>query len=34
MGYSLLLSGGLNLINAKAPAHHRGGTLSALILIA
>lgn len=34
IGYSLLFSGGLKLINANAPAHHRGATLSALFLIA
>jgi MFS family permease len=34
MGYSLLFSGGLNLLSANAPAHHRGGTLSALFLVA
>jgi MFS family permease len=32
--YSLLFSGGLTLLNANAPAHHRGGTLSALFLVA
>jgi hypothetical protein len=34
VGYSLSFLGGLNLINANAPAHHRGGTLSAVLLIA
>jgi hypothetical protein len=34
MAYSLLFSGGLTLLNANAPAHHRGGTLSALFLVA
>lgn len=34
MAYSLLFSGGLGLLNANAPAHHRGGTLSALFLVA
>jgi len=33
-GYSLLFMGGLNLINAHAPIHHRAGTLSALFLVA
>jgi predicted MFS family arabinose efflux permease len=33
-GYSLLFLGGLNLINAAAPAQHRGGVLSALYLLA
>jgi predicted MFS family arabinose efflux permease len=33
-GYSLLFLGGLNLINASAPAQHRGGVLSALYLFA
>jgi len=33
-GYSLLFMGGLNLINAHAPMHHRAGTLSALFLVA
>jgi MFS family permease len=33
-GYSLLFMGGLNMINAHAPAHHRAGTLSALFLVA
>lgn len=33
-GYSLLFMGGLGLINANAPVHHRGGTLSALFLVA
>lgn len=32
-GYSLLFLGGLTLINARAPAHHRAGTLSAIYLI-
>ena len=34
VGYSLSFLGGLNLINANAPAHHRGGTLSAVLLVA
>jgi hypothetical protein len=34
VGYSLSFLGGLNLINANAPAHHRAGTLSAVLLIA
>jgi MFS family permease len=34
IGYSLSFTGGLNLLNAHAPPHHRGGTLSALFLIA
>ena len=32
-GYSLSFLGGLTLINAHAPAHHRAGTLSAIYLI-
>ena len=34
VGYSLLFSGGLGLINANAPANHRAGTLSAIYLVA
>jgi MFS family permease len=34
VGYSLSFLGGLNLINANAPVHHRGGTLSAVLLVA
>lgn len=34
VGYSLLFMGGLNMINAHAPMHHRAGTLSALFLVA
>jgi MFS family permease len=34
IGYSLSFTGGLNLLNAHAPPHHRGGTLSALFLVA
>jgi fucose permease len=34
VGYSLLFSGGLGLINANAPASHRAGTLSAVYLVA
>lgn len=34
IGYSLLFLGGLSLINTYAPAHHRGGTFSALYLVA
>jgi MFS family permease len=33
-GYSLMFSGGLNVLNAQAPAHHRAGTISALFLVA
>lgn len=32
--YSMLLLGGLSLINAEAPVTHRGATLSALFLVA
>jgi hypothetical protein len=32
--YGLLFSGGLGLINTHAPANHRGGTLSAVYLVA
>ncbi len=32
-GYSLSFLGGLTLINAHAPAHHRAGTLSAIYLV-
>ncbi|PKA39493.1 hypothetical protein CWR43_32480 [Rhizobium sullae] len=34
MAYSLLLLGGLSLINEAAPVTHRGATLSALFLVA
>ena len=34
VGYSLLFLGGLQGINAAAPAEHRGGTLSMLYLVA
>jgi MFS family permease len=34
VGYSLLFLGGLNLINAHLPTHHRGGTLSAVFFVA
>ncbi|MDN3028347.1 MFS transporter [Streptomyces sp. S.PB5] len=34
IGYSLLFTGGLGLLNAHAPTHHRAGALSALYLIA
>jgi MFS family permease len=34
VGYSLAFLGGLNLINASAPIQHRGGTLSAVLLVA
>lgn len=34
VGYSLSFLGGLNLINAHAPTHHRAGTLSAVLLVA
>jgi MFS family permease len=33
VGYSLQFLGGLTLINAHAPAHHRAGTISAVYLI-
>lgn len=33
-GYGLLFSGGLALIATHAPAHHRGGTISAVYLVA
>ncbi|MEU4292525.1 MFS transporter [Kribbella sp. NPDC026596] len=32
--YGLLFSGGLGLINTHAPAHHRGGTIAAVYLVA
>ena len=32
-GYSLLFGGGLGIVSAAAPAHHRAGTLSAVYLI-
>jgi MFS family permease len=32
--YGLLFSGGLGLISAHAPAHHRGGTVAAVYLVA
>ncbi|GAA1154160.1 MFS transporter [Kribbella jejuensis] len=34
ISYGLLFSGGLGLITAHAPAHHRGGTVSAVYLVA
>jgi MFS family permease len=34
ISYGLLFSGGLGLINTHAPAHHRGGTVSAVYLVA
>ena len=34
IGYALLFLGGLSLLNAHAPAHHRGSTFSALYLAA
>ncbi len=34
IAYGLLFSGGLGLINAQAPAHHRGGTIAAVYLVA
>jgi predicted MFS family arabinose efflux permease len=34
IGYSLLFAGGLGVVSASAPAHHRAGTLSAVYLIA
>jgi MFS family permease len=33
-GYSLLYTGGLGLINANAPVHHRAGVLSSVYLVA
>jgi len=33
-GYSLMFSGGLNLINTHAPSRHLGGTLSSLFFVA
>jgi MFS family permease len=33
-GYSLLFAGGLGVVSAAAPVHHRAGTLSAMYLIA
>lgn len=33
-GYSLLYTGGLGLINATAPTHHRAGVLSTVYLVA
>jgi predicted MFS family arabinose efflux permease len=32
--YGLLFSGGLALITSRAPAHHRGGTIAAVYLVA
>ena len=32
-GYSLLFGGGLGIVSASAPVHHRAGTLSAVYLI-
>jgi hypothetical protein len=34
VSYGLLFSGGLGLITTHAPAHHRGGTVSAVYLVA
>ena len=34
VGYSMLFGGGLGIVSATAPAHHRAGTLSAVYLIA
>jgi MFS family permease len=34
VAYGLMFSGGLGLINAHAPAHHRGGTVAAVYLVA
>jgi MFS family permease len=34
VGYSLLFAGGLGIVSANAPAHHRAGTLSAVYLVA
>jgi hypothetical protein len=33
-GYSLLFGDGLSLLNANAPGQNRGGTISALYLVA
>jgi MFS family permease len=33
VGYSLLFGGGLGIVSAAAPVHHRAGTLSAVYLI-
>jgi MFS family permease len=33
IGYSLLFAGGLGVVSAHAPAHHRAGTLSAVYLV-
>ena len=33
-GYSFLFAGGLGVVSANAPAHHRAGTLSAVYLVA
>jgi MFS family permease len=33
-GYSLMFMGGLNLISAHAPVHHRAGVISAIYLVA
>jgi MFS family permease len=33
IGYSLLFAGGLGVVSASAPAHHRAGTLSAVYLV-
>lgn len=33
VGYSLLFAGGLGVVSANAPAHHRAGTLSAVYLV-
>ena len=32
-GYSLMFSGGLGLVTASAPAHHRAGVISAAYVI-
>jgi hypothetical protein len=34
VGYSFLFAGGLGVVSANAPAHHRAGTLSAVYLVA
>ncbi len=33
VGYSFLFSGGLGVVSAKAPAHHRAGTISTVYLV-
>jgi MFS family permease len=34
VGYSFLFAGGLGIVSANAPSHHRAGTLSAVYLVA